>query len=134
MSDQQDDSLSGEFKRLGENLKFTIRTAWQSDERKNVSRSIEDGLSEFTRSLEDVSSEIRTSETSQKIKEDLKDFQTRISTGEVESKLRSELVASLKIINAELAKFTNRWSPQTDTDKSNASSDDQPNQEDPENK
>jgi hypothetical protein len=110
MSEQPNDSMSGELKKLAENLKLTIRTAWESDERKQVTKGIEEGLTELSQSLEEVTRDIRTSETAQRIREDLQDFQNRVTTGEVETKLKSEFVASLKLVNDELEKFTDRWS------------------------
>lgn len=110
MSDQSNESMSGELKKLAENLRSTFRAAWESDERKNITKGLEEGLSELSKSVEDVTNEIRGSETAQRIREDLQDFQTRVASGEVETKLRNEFVASLKLINNELEKFSNRWS------------------------
>lgn len=103
------DSVSEELRRLAENLKNTIGTFWESDERKNFTQEIEQGVSEVGKAIENLANELTEGETGQKIKNDVQDLQNRYKSGELEKKIRDDAIATLQNVNDELLKFSDRW-------------------------
>ena len=93
-----------ELREMGKNLREALQTAWDSEERKKLQKEIEDGLSEVSSSLSQAVSDFKESGTAQAIKSDVADFQERMRTGEVESKVRTEILDALRTVNNELRK------------------------------
>ena len=95
-----------EFRRLGENLKGTIEAAWESDQRKNLSKEIQEGLRQLSDSIEKAATDIAEKPRVQKLREDVDDIAERVRSGEVGEKARSGLRSALDKINTELEKTT----------------------------
>lgn len=93
-----------ELREMGKNLRDALQTAWDSEERKKLKKEIEEGLSEVSNSLSQAVTDFRESPAGQSLKSDVADFQERLRTGEVESKVRSEILDALRIVNNELRK------------------------------
>lgn len=104
------ENLSDEFRRLGQNLVDTMRSAWDSPERKRLQDEIGDGLDELAKTIRLEVDAFQQSPTGQRIRSDVEDFRQRVRKGEVEEKLREDLLAALRAINDELKKVSARWS------------------------
>ena len=89
-----------ELRELGRNLGALLQSAWDSDERKKVQQEIETGLKDVTKSLQDLAN----SPTGQTIKADLNELNERLRTGEVEAKVRAEVLSALRLANEGLNK------------------------------
>lgn len=98
------DDLAGEFRDLGNNLKNIFQKAWETAERRKLQQEIETGLDELGKSLNQAFNEIKDSPAGQQFKEDARDLHDRVRSGEVETKVRSELLSILHQVNAELNK------------------------------
>ena len=61
--------------------------------------------------LSQAAQDFGSSRTGQALKEDLTDFQERWRTGDVENKVRSEIMGALKTVNQELKKATRPQNP-----------------------
>jgi hypothetical protein len=103
--------LLDELHNLGKNLKELLQTAWQSEERKKTQKDIETGLNELANTLSQAANEFTQSPTGQTLKADLQDLQQRIQTGEVETKVRTEVVSALRAANEGLKKATTGVKP-----------------------
>ncbi len=116
MNDKPNDQerLRNEFRDLGENLAQTLRSAWESPERKQLQTEIEEGLTSVTESIKKELASFKESSTGQRLKSDIEDLRQRVDSGEVETKVREELLKALEFINTELRKF----SPQPTDDSS----------------
>jgi len=124
--------LVAEIRQLGERLSGLLRTAWANPERQKLQQEIESGLAEMTASLKQAAADLQQGETGQRVKADLTDLRERLERGEVETKLRAELLQALRTINTELERATTKWtsrspgeaekseepSPKTDDDRS----------------
>jgi hypothetical protein len=106
---EKDQTIADEFRNLGMNLVNTMRSAWESPERKKFQQEIEDGLSALASTIRMEASTFSDSPTGQRLKTDLNDLQERMRTGEVETKAREEIIKALKIINTELEKVSVKW-------------------------
>lgn len=101
-------NVGDELRALGENLVSALRGAWSSPERQKLQEEIGTGLADLGSSLKKALSEFETSPTGQRMKADVEDFGERVRSGEVESKLRSELLQVLQTVNTELGKVASR--------------------------
>jgi len=104
------ENLSEEFKNLGKNLVDTMRSAWESPGLKKLQGEIENGLSEFGSTVKTEFDSIKESPTAQQFKADMEGLQERYKTGEVEAKVRGDLISALKSINDELSKISQKLS------------------------
>lgn len=101
--------LADEFRLLGENLVNTLRTFWESPERKKLHDEIEAGLNELAATIKGEASTFRESSTGQRLKADFEDIGKRMRSGEAEEKARQELLKALKLVNTELEKASTHW-------------------------
>lgn len=99
-------NLASEFQELGDNLKNIFVSAWESEQRKNIQQELEDGFSELGESLKQTAEEIHDSETGQRVKAEAEDLRDRVRTGEVETKIREDILSVLHKVNSELGKIT----------------------------
>ena len=104
------DNLSEEFKELGKNLVGAVRSAWESPGWKNLQVEIESGLSEFGSTIKNEVETIKGSPTAQQIRSDVENLHERYNTGEVEAKVREDLLSTLRSINNELENISRKIS------------------------
>lgn len=114
-----DDTIGKQLDELGRNLRDALQSAWASDERRKLQKEIEEGLSNLGASLSQAAKDFSNSPTGQSLKDDMKDIQERWRTGEVGSKVHSDLVEALRKVNTELQK-TVKNSPPPPKDKPEA--------------
>ena len=105
------EDIGDQLNELGKNLREALRTAWESDERRKLQLDIEDGLANLRDSLNEAAKEFSNSQTGQNLKEDVKDLHERWQTGEVGSKVRSEVAEALRTVNRELQKASSKNPP-----------------------
>jgi hypothetical protein len=105
------DDIGDQLNELGKNLRDTLRTAWESDERRKLQQEIEVGLANLGDSLSQAAKEFSNSPTGQNLTQDVKDMHERWQTGEVGTKVRSEITEALRTVNQELQKAYQRNQP-----------------------
>jgi hypothetical protein len=105
------DDIGDQLNELGKNLRDALRTAWESDERRKLQQEIEVGLANLGDSLSQAAKEFSNSPTGQNLKEDVKDMHERWQTGEVGTKVRSEITEALRTVNKELQKAYQKNQP-----------------------
>lgn len=105
------DDIGEQLKELGKNLREALHTAWESDERRKLQQEIEAGLTNLRDSLNEAANDFSTSKAGQNLKEDVQDFKERWRSGEVGSKVRSEITEALRTVNNELQKATRKNPP-----------------------
>ena len=103
--------IGEQLNELGKNLRDALRTAWESDERRKLQQDIEVGLANLRDSLNQAATDFSSSQTGQTLKEDVKDLNERWKTGEVGSKIRTEITDALRTVNQELQKATRKDPP-----------------------
>jgi hypothetical protein len=105
------EDIGEQLNELGKNLRDALRTVWESDERRKLQQEIEVGLTNLRDSLNQAATEFSSSPTGQNLKEDVKDLHERWQTGEVGSKVRSEITEALRTVNKELQKASQKNQP-----------------------
>ena len=107
-SQKQTRSLADEFVELGKNLKEALQTAWASEDRKKLQEEIEAGLQEAGKAIKQATEDFSTSQAAQTLKSEAEDFQKRAQSGELEAKIRTEVLAALRLANEALKSTTTR--------------------------
>ncbi len=97
-------NLADELSALGKNLIDVLRAAWDRPERQKLQQEIESGISELGSTLRKEAQSVSGSQVGQRIKAEVDDFGERVRSGQVETKVREELLNALQTINLELAK------------------------------
>ncbi len=105
------DTISDQLNELGKNLRDALRTAWESEERRKLQKEIEEGLANLGESLSQAAKDFSDSPTGQNLKEDVKDMRERFRSGEMGSKVHSEVVEALRKVNTELQKTVSKNPP-----------------------
>jgi signal recognition particle GTPase len=105
------EDIGDQLNELGKNLREALRTAWESDERRKLQQDIEEGLANMRDSLNQAAKDFSSSPTGQNLKDDVKDIHERWETGEVGSKVRSEIAEALRTVNKELQKASQKNQP-----------------------
>jgi hypothetical protein len=100
--------LVAEFRELGKNLTEVLRTAWDQPERKRLQQEIANGLSELGSTLKDETRKFSDSAAGQRIKTDVENITQRVHSGEVELKVRQELLSALQMANEQLQRAVDR--------------------------
>ena len=101
--------LASEFRRLGMNLKEALQAAWDSEERRRLEKEIEAGLSDAAEALRGAAKDFSTSPAGQHLREELQDLGQRVRTGELETKVRQDVLGGLRALNAELERAAGTW-------------------------
>jgi signal recognition particle GTPase len=107
----REDDIAEQLNALGKNLREALRTAWESEDRRKLQQEIETGLANLRDSLSAAADDFSSSQTGQNLKSDVKDLEQRWRTGEVNTKIRSEITEALRTVNNELQKTTRRNPP-----------------------
>ena len=105
------EDIGDQLNELGKNLREALRTAWESDERRKLQLDIEEGLTNLRDSLNEAVNDFSNSQTGQTLKSDMKNLHERWQTGEVGSKVRSEIAEALRTVNQELQKASQKNQP-----------------------
>jgi hypothetical protein len=113
----EEDKLGEEFRNLGKNLFGVLQAAWDHPERKRMQAEIENGLREFSNSLQREADSFSRSTTGEKIKSDIGEIGKRINSGETQSRIYEDIISALKTANSELSKVIEK----IDQDKSQSS-------------
>jgi hypothetical protein len=103
--------VARELQELGRNLANILKDAWDSEERRRLHDEIREGMSDLSSTVDKAVSEFRESPTGQRMKEDIRDFKERVRAGEVDQKIRNEILTALKTVNQELERATRKTPP-----------------------
>jgi len=107
-SETPEGDLSAELRELGHNLKAAAKTAWESEESRRLQQEIKNGLVALEAGLREASGELSSTETRQRVRTEVHEMGQRFRSGQVETQLRSDLMAALRTVNAELKKASQR--------------------------
>ena len=101
--------LKDEFRKLGENLVENLKALWEHPETEEIRGEFKQGLHQLGDTIHQLANDFSESPTGKKLQADAQDFGEKVRSGEVESKVRDELVRALNTINTELEKVQRKW-------------------------
>jgi hypothetical protein len=107
---EQQGGLSEEFRRLGENLAQNLKAIWEHPQTQELRGEVKEGLVELGETINRLAQDISESPAGHRVQTAVQDLEERIRNGEVESKVRQELIRALTKVNAELERIHQRWS------------------------
>lgn len=113
---QESTELKEEFRKLGENLVDNLKALWEHPETEEIRSEFKQGLHQLGDTINQMANDFSESPTGKKLQEDTRDFGEKVRSGEVESKVRDELVRALNTINVELEKVQENWRSTGDED------------------
>jgi hypothetical protein len=105
------ETISDQLNELGKNLRDALQTAWSSEERRKLQQDIEEGMASLGASLSQAAKDFSNTPTGKTITEDMKDLESRWRSGEVGSKVHTEVVDTLRRVNEELQKASRKNTP-----------------------
>ena len=111
MTDNSQPELSSQFQELGENIKAMFQSAWESEDAQKLKEELRTGFSELGKAAAQAVEDFNMSEAGQTLKTEAEDLKTRVQSGELESKARQEISKALEMMNAELQKAINSFTP-----------------------
>ncbi len=103
-----EESLTSDFRELGQSLMDVLRAAWERPERAQLQQEIEAGLDELGRALKQASDEVVESPAGQRVKSEVEGFRGRVETSGVENTLRNDLQRALRRANEELGNLSGK--------------------------
>jgi gas vesicle protein len=109
MSEKPESEIAAEFRRLGKSLREAFEAAKDSEELKKLRQELEEGVEAMASSIRRSADEFVHSDTGQQIRQEVKDLEEKWKRGEVQSKVRQELLQILRRINADLDEALDRW-------------------------
>lgn len=108
---QADVDIAAEFAELGKKLRSTVETAWQSKERQNVQREVQEGLVKLRDEVDKAIKNVRTSEPGQKVETEVKKVREDIESGKVMDDIRIGIVSGLRGVGVALDKLADSFTP-----------------------
>ena len=102
------DDLTEELRRLADNINQFAKTVWESPERQKIQEDLHTRLNEMGTNLEDAAHQFSQSPAGQQIKSELDDFSQRLANGEIETKVKTEVIKVLGTLNQQIEQAANR--------------------------
>lgn len=96
---------------LGRQFAETVQAAWNSQERKEFEREVQEGVRHFGDEVNKALREARESRTTQRLREEAEDVRTQVESGEVTRRARTGLVDGLEWLSQELARLAEQFTP-----------------------
>ena len=100
-----------ELRNLGRQFGETMRTAWNSEERRRFEREMREGVQTFAQEVDKAFKDVVASEPAQKAKSEAADFKEKASSGELGTKTQSSLAKGLRWFSDELSKLADSFTP-----------------------
>ncbi|MBK6327891.1 MAG: hypothetical protein IPF56_18445 [Chloroflexi bacterium] len=104
--------IGAEFQKLGRQLAETLQSAWDSEERKRVEKEVREGVHTFVNEVDKVIREVKTSETTEKIKGEAEELKTRVDSTEISARARTGIAQGLRWLSEGLGELATQFTPQ----------------------
>jgi hypothetical protein len=117
MTDPNDNSspnLGDDIRQLGKSLGDFFKSAWESEERKEMEEGITGALQEVANTFQQLADDLTNGETGQQLKTEYEDLKQRVDSGEFKEKARSEFSKAIQQIKEELDEISSKWKPETE--------------------
>jgi hypothetical protein len=103
--------IAEELKNLGRQLADTLRTAWNSQERQKLESEIRRGVKSFADEVGKAVHEIKESPPAQRAREEASQIRTKVESGEVGHKAKSNMAQGLHWLSVELERLSKQFTP-----------------------
>jgi hypothetical protein len=104
-------SIVDELSKLGQQMAYAIKTAWESDDRKKLQAEILDGLQKFGDEVSEALDKAGKSETAQDLRVKAEKVATDARVSGVAEDVRKGIISGLDVLNQELGKLVEKLEP-----------------------
>lgn len=108
-SEEQTTEVVEELRNLGRQFGETMRTAWNSDERRKFEREIREGVQTFASEVDKAIKEVSSSDATQRVKSEAADIKDKAASGDLGQKTQSSLAKGLRWFSDELSKLADSF-------------------------
>ncbi len=108
--------IADELKRLGKQLHSTAKTAWESEERRQLEAEIVSGLNAVASEIERTLRECRVSPEGEILKAKAREVKEKTQSEQLGTEVRRGFLQALRQINAELERLQSSWTPPEKTE------------------
>lgn len=112
-NDNSSPNLGEDIRELGKSLGDFFKSAWESEERKEMEEGITGALQEVANTFQQLAAELTNGETSQQLKTEYEDLKQRVDSGQFKEKARGEFSKAIQQIKEELDDISSKWKPET---------------------
>jgi soluble cytochrome b562 len=107
----EEPDVVADLRDLGQQFAATLRTAWNSEERKQFEQEMREGMQTFAGEIDKAFKEVKASEPAKKVKAEAEDFKAKADSGDVVQKTRSSLSQGLRWFSEEIARVADSFTP-----------------------
>jgi hypothetical protein len=100
-----------ELRKLGRQFGETMRTAWDSEERRNFEQQARQGVQTFAQEVDKAFREAADSDAAQRAKSEAIEFRGKASASDISHKTQSSLAKGLRWFSDELGKLADSFTP-----------------------
>ena len=108
----EEPEVVSELRNLGQQFAETLRTAWNSEERKEFEREMREGVQTFAGEIDKAFQDVKASDPAQKVRSEAEDFKTKADSGDVVQKTRASLSQGLRWFSEEMARVADSFTPE----------------------
>ncbi len=109
--DKPGHDVTAEFTKLGHQLGETLQSAWESDERKRIEKEVREGVQSFVAEVDKVLQDVKSSESTSKLKDDATGAKTKVEESELGQKARDGIVEGLRWLSEGLNELAVKFTP-----------------------
>jgi len=109
--EKQGHDVTAEFTQLGHQLGETLQSAWESDERKRIEKEVREGVQSFVAEIDKVLQDVRTSDSTAKLREDAAGAKVKVDESELGQKARDGIVEGLRWLSEGLNELAVKFTP-----------------------
>lgn len=103
--------VNAEFQHLGQQLGETLQSAWESDERKRIEKEVREGVQSFVAEIDKVLQDVRTSDSTSKLREEAAGAKAKVDESELGQKAREGIVEGLRWLSVGLNELAVKFTP-----------------------
>ncbi len=103
--------VTAELRKLGRQMADTLQSAWNSEERQRFEKEVREGMRSFADEIDKAIQEVRTNETTTKIKTEATQVADKVQASDVGQKARVGLAKSLQWLSEELSSLATKFTP-----------------------
>ncbi|MFN2221952.1 MAG: hypothetical protein PVJ75_04420 [Chloroflexota bacterium] len=100
-----------ELRNLGRQFGETVRTAWNSEERRKFEQEVREGVQTFAQEVDKAFKEVAESDAAERAKNEAVEFKDKAKSADIGQKTQSSLAKGLRWFSDELGKLADSFTP-----------------------
>jgi hypothetical protein len=108
-AEEETPDVVDELRNLGRQFGETMRTAWNSDERRKFEVEIREGVQTFAHEVDKAFKDVASSDPAQRAKSEATEFKDKASSADIGQKTQSSVAKGLRWFSDELSKVADSF-------------------------